>query len=89
MTILGCNGTDNTEVLFYDFAVTKPKGQTMNEKLMTTKELADYLGVACSTLIQYRKDGTGPVYIKLGHLVRYKKMDVDIWVEEKKTTILS
>ncbi len=89
MTIFGCYRADNTDVLFYDFTVTKPKGQTMNEKLMNTKELAEYLGVARSTLIQYRKDGTGPVYIKLGHLVRYKKMDVDIWVEEKKTTILS
>jgi excisionase family DNA binding protein len=89
LTIFGCYRADNTDVLFYDFAVTKPKGQTMNEKLMNTKELAEYLGVARSTLIQYRKDGTGPVYIKLGHLVRYKKMDVDIWVEEKKTTILS
>ena len=45
------------------------------QKLLTTKELAESLGIACSTLIQYRKDGTGPIYIKLGHLVRYKKED--------------
>lgn len=57
------------------------------QKLLTTKELAESLGIACSTLIQYRKDGTGPIYIKLGHLVRYKKEDVDAWLAKKATII--
>ena len=50
------------------------------QKLLTTKELAKYLGIGESTLLQYRFDGTGPAYIKLGHLVRYKISDVEAWL---------
>lgn len=50
------------------------------QKLLTTKELAKYLGIGESTLLQYRFEGTGPAYIKLGHLVRYKISDVEAWL---------
>ena len=53
--------------------------------LMTTKQLAEYLGIAVSTILQYRATGTGPNYIKLGHLVRYRQKDVDLWLEQKST----
>ncbi len=55
----------------------------MNNNLLTTQQLAEYLGVAVSTLIQYRRDGNGPTYIKLGHLVRYRMQDVESWLEAK------
>lgn len=47
------------------------------EKLLTTKEVAEYLDIALSTVKQYRVNRTGPVYIKVGPLVRYRKADVD------------
>lgn len=50
------------------------------EKLMNTNELAEYLGIAVSTIVDYRLKGIGPVYVKIGHLVRYRKADVDNWV---------
>ncbi len=53
------------------------------DHLLNTKQLADYLGVAESTILQYRVDGNGPVYIKLGHLVRYRVSDVDEWLKKK------
>lgn len=53
------------------------------QKLLTTKELAKYLGIGESTLLQYRFDGTGPAYIKLGHLVRYKISDVEAWLAKR------
>ena len=53
------------------------------EHLLNTKELAEYLGLAVSTILQYRVDGNGPIYIKLGHLVRYRKSDVDEWLKAK------
>ncbi len=62
----------------------KPKEENM-QKLMNTKQLAEYLGIAVSTILQYRADGTGPQYIKLGHLVRYRQSDVDAWLERKST----
>ncbi|MBR4625924.1 MAG: helix-turn-helix domain-containing protein [Alphaproteobacteria bacterium] len=56
-------------------------------KLLNTKEVAKYLDVACSTLIEYRRKGIGPAYIKLGHLVRYKVEDVELWLKQKSEQI--
>lgn len=53
------------------------------DKLLDTKQLAQYLGIAASTIFQYRADGTGPQYIKLGHLVRYRISDVEKWLDTK------
>lgn len=53
------------------------------DKLLDTKQLAQYLGIAASTILQYRADGTGPQYIKLGHLVRYRISDVEKWLDAK------
>ena len=53
------------------------------EKLLTTKEVAEYLDIALSTVKQYRVNRTGPVYIKVGPLVRYRKSDVDAWLKDK------
>ncbi len=57
------------------------------EKLMNTNELAEYLGIAVSTIVDYRLKGIGPVYVKIGHLVRYRKADVDNWVANKAVVI--
>jgi excisionase family DNA binding protein len=56
----------------------------MGKKLLNTKELAEYLGVAVSTIMHYRLNGRSAPYIKLGHLVRYRIEDVDAWLEELK-----
>jgi predicted DNA-binding transcriptional regulator AlpA len=52
----------------------------IQDKLLDTKALAEYLQVATSTLRQYRLDGKGPAYIKIGHLVRYRKSDIEEWL---------
>ena len=56
----------------------------MQDKLLSTKELSEYLGIAVSTIIEYRMNNSGPIDAKLGHLVRYKKSDVDVWIESRK-----
>ena len=57
------------------------------EKLMNTNELAEYLGIAVSTIVDYRLKGIEPVYVKIGHLVRYRRADVDNWVANKVVVI--
>lgn len=57
------------------------------EKLMNVNELAEYLGIAVSTIVDYRLKGIGPVYVKIGHLVRYRKADVGNWVANKAVVI--
>jgi excisionase family DNA binding protein len=51
------------------------------DDLMTTEELAEYLGLARRTLYQWRQRGTGPRSIKAGHDLRYRKSDVELWLE--------
>ena len=56
----------------------------MDERLINTKQLSEYLGIKYTALVQHRKNGTGPRYIKIGHLVRYQMSDINDWVKELK-----
>ncbi|MDR0967505.1 MAG: helix-turn-helix domain-containing protein [Rickettsiales bacterium] len=49
--------------------------------LFTTSTLAKYLGIAKATLKQYRLDGGGPEYLKIGHLIRYRLSDIEKWFD--------
>ena len=55
----------------------------MSSRLMTSKEVAEYLKISESLLNGYRADGTGPVYLKLGRLVRYRLEDIERWLAEQ------
>ena len=55
----------------------------MSSRLMTSKEVAEYLQISESLLNGYRADGIGPVYLKLGRLVRYRLDDVEKWLSEQ------
>ena len=57
----------------------------MEDKVMNTKEVSEYIGVAVSTLAMYRALGTGPQYMKIrSRLVRYRKAAVDEWLDAQK-----
>jgi predicted DNA-binding transcriptional regulator AlpA len=52
--------------------------------LIDTKAAAEYLGgLSVSLLEQYRTRGTGPSFVKIGHLVRYRRCDLDAWVADR------
>lgn len=48
-----------------------------------TEGTAAYLGKPAGTLVQWRYQGFGPPYVKLGQAVRYRKPDVDAWLEQQ------
>lgn len=52
-------------------------------RLWNARELADYLGLAYSTVEFWRNKGRGPRYFRVGKYVRYRKSDVDAWLEEQ------
>lgn len=52
-------------------------------KLMSTAELADYLGVPVRTLYQWRDKETGPRGLKVGKHIRYRITDVEAWLEQQ------
>lgn len=54
--------------------------------LMTSKEAAEYLGYSHQTMDLSRHRGTlagtkAPEHIKIGRTIRYKREDLDNWVE--------
>jgi excisionase family DNA binding protein len=55
----------------------------MSTKLMSADELAELLGVPRRTLGQWRYTGDGPAYVKVGRHVRYRREDVDQWIESR------
>ena len=54
----------------------------MIEELYNTKQVANILGFAPKTLSNQRVLGTGIPFIKMGNAVRYKKSDIETYIEE-------
>ena len=54
------------------------------EKIVSTEEVAAYLGLAPITLAKMRTTGGGPRYLKLGRAVRYRMADVQQWALEQR-----
>lgn len=65
--------------------IAKGKGVEMKQnKLMSPKELSEYIGVKESSLAVWRTNKTYPLpYIKVGGLIRYNKEAVDKWLESR------
>lgn len=60
------------------------------DQLLTTKEVSDYLKIPVGTLNNWRSAGdpNGIKYIKMKNkYVRYRKCDVDSWVDMQKSGV--
>lgn len=57
----------------------------MPTEVMNTAEAARYVRLGKPTLERFRVSGDGPVYAKLGGAVRYRKADLDAWLESRLT----
>ncbi len=60
--------------------------------LMSTRELASYIGVAEGTIRKWRWAGCGPKYTRLGGArgpCRYRPEDVAAWLREREATSTS
>ncbi|MES2494334.1 MAG: helix-turn-helix domain-containing protein [Pseudomonadota bacterium] len=54
--------------------------------LLKSRETADYLKLSERTLTQMRSEGSGPPFVRLyadGRGVRYRRADLDAWLETK------
>jgi excisionase family DNA binding protein len=54
-----------------------------NERLLTVKELARYLGVPVATLYRWRYQREGPAGFRVGRHVRYRWRVVEAWIERR------
>jgi len=50
--------------------------------VLTESETAQLLGgLSVSGLRKWRKTGKGPKYLRLGRLIRYRRADIEAWLE--------
>lgn len=55
----------------------------MSTDILNTREAATYVRLGKPTLERFRVSGDGPRYCKLGGAVRYRKADLDAWLESR------
>jgi excisionase family DNA binding protein len=55
----------------------------MSNQLLTIQELADELQVPVQTVYLWRSLGKGPRGARIGKHVRYRRADVDAWLEKQ------
>ena len=56
----------------------------VGKRFLNEYEAAKYMGLAVSTLRNWRWKGKGPVYHKLSRSIRYDLEELDIWLESKR-----
>jgi excisionase family DNA binding protein len=49
---------------------------------LTEQEVSKRLNVSVATLRRWRLEKRGPMFVKVGSLVRYRPEDLDSWVAE-------
>ena len=57
----------------------------MTDEILTLKEVAEYLKLAEKTAYRLVAEGKLPGF-KVGGSWRFKKEDIDLWIEQQKTT---
>lgn len=50
-------------------------------RLLDIDEVADYLGIPKNTLYKWRVDGKGPRAIKVGKHLRFRRGDLETWLD--------
>jgi excisionase family DNA binding protein len=58
----------------------------MTQELLTHLQLAHELQVSLRTLERWRQEGTGPAFIRIGRFPRYRRSDIDAWLERQRRT---
>ncbi|MHB8368812.1 MAG: helix-turn-helix domain-containing protein [Leptospirales bacterium] len=53
-------------------------------KLLTNGEAAEYLGMSPDTLPRWRWAGIGPAYLKVGRSIKYRRADLEAFLNESR-----
>ncbi len=61
----------------------------MGGRFLRTEQVAEYFGIAVSTLEKLRVSGNGPRFIKFGRRVLYAVADLDAYVEARQRSSTS
>ena len=58
--------------------------QIVDPRLLRPDELASLLGIPLATIYRWRSRGDGPCGIRVGRHVRYRREDVEQWLDEQR-----
>src|SRR5215510_10568894 len=64
--------------------IRREKGPAIMKELLTEQETAKLLHVAVKTLQGWRHKGGGPLFAKMGRLVRYSVKDLEAFVDDQR-----
>lgn len=59
----------------------------MTSHLLTTTDAAAALAIAPKTLRNWRSQGLGPPFIRLGGAIRYRETDLQAWVDAQAVAV--
>lgn len=59
-----------------------PEPSTVKPRALSVAGAAAYLSLATSTLDNWRSQGIGPRYHRIGRAIRYDVADLDAWFDE-------
>jgi excisionase family DNA binding protein len=59
----------------------------ITEKYLKPSEAAEVLRSSKSTLAKLRLSGAGPAFVRIGRAIRYRKSDLDCWMNESTSSI--
>jgi len=61
-------------------APINPPSHTKQPEMMNEKQVSAYLNISLGTLRKWRLFRKGPKYLKIGSAVRYRRADVETWL---------
>ena len=54
----------------------------IDDRLWSAEDLSGFLGIPLKTIYNWRHKRTGPQAIKVGRHLRYRRADVEQWLDE-------
>lgn len=62
--------------------MSEATGSVVQSPLLHSRDVAAYLKVSESTLSRWRSAGTGPPFIRMSGIARYRIEAVEVWLTE-------
>jgi excisionase family DNA binding protein len=67
-----------------EYKSTYANNEQVVKELLSPRETAKYLNMGLSTVAKMRLRGNGPIYMKIGAKVIYRKTDLNAWLASKR-----
>src|SRR5690348_6488412 len=80
---LSMSGSSSARGSLADNSLSMRLQPPSDARLMDERSVADYLGCSVALIRKWRYSGVGPPVIRLSRLVKYRRSDIDAFVENQ------